>query len=655
MSEILTFIREHPVQAIFSVVSGIGIIYVAWKLLSAIAKYCLAKPRMFFLGVVVILGSFSYRAYQLKPLFENMSGHYENKLFTINLSQDEEQLTGSLTTSNNTYPVEGVLTSLGEFNGHYLDSDKKYPLSIIHPMSNLFSMETTLSANLEAAGRAFELDRQLAEIDLSGIWSSLQAKLQVQKTEENENNNWQALFKTTSGIKSILTFNIIGDAIEGTYRNKDKQQKFFSGKYLSKNSQIKINIDNNVYLFTKGEIASYNQIIQQYTGAYQGKNTTLWLTVRGQYNPYSETWLHVCDGLIKSNSVNSSILKCGVDSRGFVFDYHLNDHFAQAHMIPTESGFNLELEKAPSELINPIYFPLLAGRYVTKSGTIISLEKLEGDIWTGKFIDRKNDESFRFKGKFAANNLEGIYINKSGNRNAFVLVSKTTHGTLTFKGKKTFPFTLLSHDPVQPHSAEDLKIINKLVPLADVQLAKVQNIVQLAKTQDIIQLAKTQDIVQLAKTQDIVQLAKTQDIVPLQLYWSSQRGDNFVTATHSGKNDAIAAGYRYVRDEACIFSLQKSDTIAFNLYWSSERGDNFTTATNKGASDARAAGYSFVRTEGYIYSTKKPGTIPINLYWSSEKGNNFTTATYKGASNTGAARYSFVRTEGYAYPASKCK
>jgi hypothetical protein len=65
-----------------------------------------------------------------------------------------------------------------------------------------------------------------------------------------------------------------------------------------------------------------------------------------------------------------------------------------------------------------------------------------------------------------------------------------------------------------------------------------------------------------------VQLAKAQDIVPLQLYWSSQRGDNFVTATHQGGNAAIAAGYRYVRDEACIFSLQKPGTIPFNLYWS---------------------------------------------------------------------------------------
>ena len=44
-----------------------------------------------------------------------------------------------------------------------------------------------------------------------------------------------------------------------------------------------------------------------------------------------------------------------------------------------------------------------------------------------------------------------------------------------------------------------------------------------------------------------------------------------------------------------------SQLVDLCVYWSSERGDNFTTATNKGASGARAAGYSFVRTEGYAY------------------------------------------------------
>ena len=99
--------------------------------------------------------------------------------------------------------------------------------------------------------------------------------------------------------------------------------------------------------------------------------------------------------------------------------------------------------------------------------------------------------------------------------------------------------------------------------------------------------------------------ANAQDLVPLQLYWSSERGDNFVTANPQGGNDALAAGYRYVRDEACIFSSKRKGTVPFNLYWSSGRGDNFTTATNKGARDARAAGYRFARIEGYAYPASR--------------------------------------------------
>lgn len=36
---------------------------------------------------------------------------------------------------------------------------------------------------------------------------------------------------------------------------------------------------------------------------------------------------------------------------------------------------------------------------------------------------------------------------------------------------------------------------------------------------------------------------KAQDLVPLELYWSPQREDNFVTATPEGGNSAVEAGY----------------------------------------------------------------------------------------------------------------
>ena len=99
--------------------------------------------------------------------------------------------------------------------------------------------------------------------------------------------------------------------------------------------------------------------------------------------------------------------------------------------------------------------------------------------------------------------------------------------------------------------------------------------------------------------------ASNGDLLPLQLYWSADRGDNFVTATHQGSNAAIAANYSYIRNEACLLSSQQPGSKAFNLYWSSGREDNFTTATNTGARDARAAGYKFVRIEGYAYPASK--------------------------------------------------
>jgi hypothetical protein len=96
-----------------------------------------------------------------------------------------------------------------------------------------------------------------------------------------------------------------------------------------------------------------------------------------------------------------------------------------------------------------------------------------------------------------------------------------------------------------------------------------------------------------------------QNLLPLQLYWSSARGDNFVTATNRGGNDALNAGYNYVRDEACILSSKQRGTIPLNLYWSSKRGDNFTATTNKGARDARVAKYRFARVEGIsLYTTQ---------------------------------------------------
>jgi hypothetical protein len=149
--------------------------------------------------------------------------------------------------------------------------------------------------------------------------------------------------------------------------------------------------------------------------------------------------------------------------------------------------------------------------------------------------------------------------------------------------------------------------------------------------------------------------SNAQNLVPLQQYWSAQRQDNFTTATDAGGKNAIAAGYGYVRNEACVFKTQQPGTVPLNLYWNAQRGDNFTAATNIGAQSATQAGYGFAGVEGYVYPNQQPGTVPLNLYWNAQRGDNFTTATTAGEQSAKDAGYTFVRAEGYALPADRCK
>jgi hypothetical protein len=91
-------------------------------------------------------------------------------------------------------------------------------------------------------------------------------------------------------------------------------------------------------------------------------------------------------------------------------------------------------------------------------------------------------------------------------------------------------------------------------------------------------------------------------------------------------------------------------TVPLNVYWSWARGDNFTTATAQGENDALGAGYIFIRTEGYVFSSPQPGTVPLKSFWSWARGDNFTTATAQGEADALAAGYSFVRIEGFVFP-----
>ncbi len=154
---------------------------------------------------------------------------------------------------------------------------------------------------------------------------------------------------------------------------------------------------------------------------------------------------------------------------------------------------------------------------------------------------------------------------------------------------------------------------------------------------------------------------QTLNLVPLLLYWSEKDQDNFVTATRKGVKEALAAGYRFNRIEACIIgadtklSERSPGSAALKLFWSSNRGDHFSATSSGGEQDAMAAGYQFVRTEGYILPVKQPGTVPLKLYWSSGRKDNFSTASQQGVHAAEAAGYRYARIQGYVYPPSKCQ
>lgn len=97
--------------------------------------------------------------------------------------------------------------------------------------------------------------------------------------------------------------------------------------------------------------------------------------------------------------------------------------------------------------------------------------------------------------------------------------------------------------------------------------------------------------------------------LPLQLFYSEERRDNFTTATWQGVADAKAAGYREVgRIEGYVYEPKprKPDrSRRLWLYWSAERGDNFLLAEDSNSERAAIeAGYVKVRLEGYTPVTR---------------------------------------------------
>ncbi|GAB4052517.1 hypothetical protein GCM10028810_54300 [Spirosoma litoris] len=93
--------------------------------------------------------------------------------------------------------------------------------------------------------------------------------------------------------------------------------------------------------------------------------------------------------------------------------------------------------------------------------------------------------------------------------------------------------------------------------------------------------------------------------VPLKLYLKvTERGsphDFFSTATNEGEQSAIAAQYKFIGILGYVFPRQVEGTVPLKLYYSDQRGDNFVLVTKEGEASAIAAKYRYVRVEGYVY------------------------------------------------------
>jgi hypothetical protein len=143
-------------------------------------------------------------------------------------------------------------------------------------------------------------------------------------------------------------------------------------------------------------------------------------------------------------------------------------------------------------------------------------------------------------------------------------------------------------------------------------------------------------------------------ITGLGLYWNGQRSDNFTTGTTQGAADATAAGYSYVRKEACILIEQAPNTRPLYTYWSAQRQDNFALASPESLQSAIDAGYTYIRVEGYVYSRPRFDTVPLYLFWNPDRGDNLTVASDAGVQSALTSGYKFIRIEGYVLPAWGC-
>ena len=135
--------------------------------------------------------------------------------------------------------------------------------------------------------------------------------------------------------------------------------------------------------------------------------------------------------------------------------------------------------------------------------------------------------------------------------------------------------------------------------------------------------------------------------VPLSLFWHSGTGDNMSTASTSGQNAAIGAGYAFVRTEGWVFPTVPYKTLLG--YWDSATGDNVLTARDSTVAQTARASYDYIGMDGVVFKDQLPGTVALKTYLNPTTHDYFGTATAEGEASARGAGYTQQQVEGYVF------
>eukprot|EP00118_Oscarella_pearsei_P019329 m.204509 g.204509 ORF g.204509 m.204509 type:complete len:965 (+) comp39649_c0_seq9:56-2950(+) len=126
-------------------------------------------------------------------------------------------------------------------------------------------------------------------------------------------------------------------------------------------------------------------------------------------------------------------------------------------------------------------------------------------------------------------------------------------------------------------------------------------------------------------------------VTSLNLYYSKQRRDNFLTTTECAECIGL---YEFVRVEGFVYSDSFPGSMALNTYYSGQLQDNVLSSKPPGE------GYILVRTEGYAFSNSSQfpsrNLSTLKMYYNAELHDHLSAATSEGEAYAKSQGYTFL-------------